>query len=136
MCSQGSLLQGSGWTAALTEAGVASFGTANSFLSATCITKTRQLHQVTACSLYKLKKLAYSINLEELVDPTKIKSFVDWCKLRKHESPEFQHWSTVLSTELVVLLFIRSLKESNFTLYHKGLCPMYNTPEALGHSLP
>ena len=122
--SLGSLLQNSGWTAAHTEAGVASFGTANSFLSATSITKTRQAHQITACSLYKLKKLAYSIYLEELVDPNKMKYFEDWCELRKQESPQFQYWSTVLSTELVVLLFVRSLRESNFTLYRQALCQL------------
>ena len=122
--SLGSILQNSGWTAALTEAWLASFGTSNSFLSAKSITKTRQANQVTACSLYKLKKLAYSIYLEELVDPTEMKSFEDLCELRKQESPQFQYWSTVLSTVLVVLLFIRSLRESNFTLYRQALCQL------------
>ena len=96
----------------------------SAFISATSITKTRQAHQITACSLYKLKKLAYSIYLEELVDPNKMKYFEDWCELRKQESPQFQYWSTVLSTELVVLLFVRSLRESNFTLYRQALCQL------------
>ena len=42
--SLGSLLQDSGWTGALTEAVVATSGTAISFLSVVSITKTRQPH--------------------------------------------------------------------------------------------
>ena len=45
------LLRDSGWTGALFEAGVVSSGTAESFLSAASITRTRQVHQVTASSL-------------------------------------------------------------------------------------
>ena len=39
-----SILEDSGWTCALVEAGVASSGTADSFLSATNVTRTRQAH--------------------------------------------------------------------------------------------
>ena len=77
--SLGSFLQDSGRTGALTEAGVASSGTADPFLSAASVTKTRQAHQVTACSLYKLLKSAYSTYVEELADPTHARSFEDWC---------------------------------------------------------
>ena len=51
-------LKESGWTAVLIEAGIASSGTAESFLSASSVTKTRLAHQVTACVLYKLLKCA------------------------------------------------------------------------------
>ena len=49
MKSIGSILEDSGWTSALVEAGVASSGTADSFLSATNVTRTRQAHQITTC---------------------------------------------------------------------------------------
>ena len=58
--SIGTLLRDSGWTGALFEAGVASSGTSESFLSAASITRTRQAHQVTASGLYKLFKSAYA----------------------------------------------------------------------------
>ena len=51
--SIGSMLEDSGWTSALVEADVASSGTADAFLSATNVTKTRQAHQITACSLFQ-----------------------------------------------------------------------------------
>ena len=55
----GSLLSGSGWTDALTEAGIVTWGTADSFLSASHITRTRHIHQVTALSLAKLQQNAF-----------------------------------------------------------------------------
>ena len=58
--SVGTMIQDSGWTSALAEADVASPGTAQSFLSASSVTRTRQVHQVTASSLHRLKKEAYN----------------------------------------------------------------------------
>lgn len=56
--SIGTLLQDSGWTSAIVEAEVASFGTTESYLSASSVTRTRQADQITAYSLYKLIKKA------------------------------------------------------------------------------
>ena len=55
----GGLLKDSGWSTALTEAGIASSGTAESFLTASSVTKTRLAHQVTACALFKQLQCAY-----------------------------------------------------------------------------
>jgi hypothetical protein len=44
----GDLLDSSGWTGALVQAGVATAGTADSFLKAAHVTRTRRAHQVTA----------------------------------------------------------------------------------------
>ena len=120
--SLGTLLQGSGWTGALVEAGVASSGTAESFLSAASVTRTRQMHQVTACSLYKLLKAAYADHCAELQDRgEEASSFDNWCALRKEESPQFQFWHMVLTMELVVFVLIRSFREANFALYCQAL---------------
>ena len=48
------LLEGSGWTAALVQADIASTGAADSLLKASHVTRTRNDHQVTACALYGL----------------------------------------------------------------------------------
>ena len=55
----GDWLEGSGWTVALADANVASPGTAESFLKATSVTRTRRAHQVTACALFVLLQTAY-----------------------------------------------------------------------------
>ena len=55
----GRILKGSGWMTAIEESGLASAGTAESFLSVANVTKTRRAHQETVCSLYSLMKAAY-----------------------------------------------------------------------------
>ncbi len=125
--SLSSLLQDSGWTAALIEAGVTSSATVDSFLSAASVTKTCQSHQVTACTLYKLLQsayFAYCTDVDEGVDPTGTRGFEDWCKHRKLHSPQFWYWHLVLTQKLSILLFIRFLIESNFSLYDQALCQM------------
>jgi len=82
---------------------------------------------VTACSLYKLLQSAYSAyctDVEEMADPTDTRSFGDWCEHRKLQSPQFRYWHLVLTMELAILVFIRSLRESNFSLYRQALCQL------------
>ena len=50
----GDWLGGSGWTSAIVQANIASPGTAESFLKASHISRTRHAHEVTASSLYVL----------------------------------------------------------------------------------
>ncbi|KAJ8353458.1 hypothetical protein SKAU_G00210250 [Synaphobranchus kaupii] len=120
--SIGNLLQGSGWTGALVEAGVASSGTADSFLSASSVTRTRQVHQITACCLYKLLKAAYTDYCTDSTEhPDRVLSFEDWCERYKQQSPQFQFWDLVLSMELVIFSLIRAFREANFTLYCQAL---------------
>ena len=117
--SIGSLLQNSGWTGAITEAGIAALGTAESFLTAASITRTRQMHQITACGLYKLWKAAYAdycaVEVGQRLD------FEAWRESRKLQSPQFQFWNLVLSMELTIFLLIRALREANFSLCCQSL---------------
>ena len=57
----GDVLEGSGWTAALPLADIASSGTADSYLKATHLTRTRHAHQVTLLTLHKLRKEAFML---------------------------------------------------------------------------
>ena len=120
--SLGTLLQSSGWTGALVEAGVASSGTAESFLSASSVTRTRQMHLVTACCLYMLRKEAYNYQCEE--ENEGALDFEDWCEKRRKESPQFKFWELVLSMELVVFSLVRSFREANFDLYCQALAAL------------
>ena len=54
----GDFLEGSGWTAALTEAGVATAGKAESCLKASHLTRPRCVHQVTLLALANLQREA------------------------------------------------------------------------------
>lgn len=117
--SLGTILENSGWTSAIAEAGVASSGTAESFLTVSSVTRTRLAHQITACCLYKLMKEAYQDYSEESSGSTL--TYEDWCDKRRHDSPQFQFWHMVLDMELVIFLLIRSFREGNFDLYRESL---------------
>ena len=120
--SAGTLLRNSGWTGVLVEADVTTTGTAESFLSASSITRTRQMHQITACSLHSLLMSAYNEYVLDEVDHSEdILSFEEWCKKRKQQSKQFQFWNLVLSMELVIMSLIRAFREANFSLYCQAL---------------
>ena len=109
----GDYLEDSGWTNALTQAGVASPGTADSYLKASHLTRTRYAHQVTALTLAKLQYEAFM----ETSGPHDDKAMEDWRKKMVQVSPTFQYWDTVLEMEIIGLIFIRSHREGNFQLY-------------------
>ena len=118
----GNLLKESGWTAVLTEAGIASSGTAESFLAASsAITKTRFAHQVTACVLYKLLQCAYDQYRNDDPSDSDIHEFEYWRTEKERTHPQFQFWSQVLTIEILILVFIRSIRETNFELYSEAL---------------
>ena len=127
----GELLSGSGWTSALCEAEIASSGTADSLLKASHVVKTRHAHQVPAASLYMLLKKAYlqSCHTEELS-----MSLQEWCCQRNRESQTFKYWYLILLLEINVLIFISSLRDSDFALYKDSLSNLVPWFFALDHT--
>lgn len=120
----GGWLEGSGWTAALVDANIASAGTAQSFLKASSVTRTRRAHQVTASSLYVLLQNAHTKYLESLSEGSDGLSFVDWCIQQKSVKPQFYYWYTTMKLELLLLLFLKSVRQSNFTQYVDSISKM------------
>ena len=110
----GDYLEGSGWAAALTQAGVASSGTVDSFFKASHLMRTRYAHQVCAVALAKLQEEAYAITGGLL-------SKQAWKESMKKDSPTFQYWDTILSLELMGLVFVRAHREKIFPLYLDSL---------------
>ena len=111
--SLGTLLADSGWTGALVESGIASSGTAESFLSASSVTRTRQMHQVTACCLFKLLLDAYNEQSVEAGDEDQL-DMNDWCEKRESESPQFQFWNMIMKMEFTTLSLVLSFREADF----------------------
>ena len=108
----GDWLQDSGWTTALSNAGVTSSGN-DSLLSGHEVGKTKYVHQVTALTLYQLMKDAFEQSKKE--DCTF--NFAEWRASKELESPQFQFWSIALKMEMDYFLFLRSIRSSNFKLY-------------------
>jgi hypothetical protein len=116
----GDLLDSSGWTGALTQANVASSGTADSYLKVSHVTRTRHAHQMTASSLHILLHKAYTEYSSSQEDEESL-SLESWCDERAKVSPQFHFWFTILQLELQVMIFVRSLREADFKLYIDSL---------------
>ncbi len=131
----GDWLEDSGWTDSLCQAKIASPGTADSFLKATHVTKTRHAHQVTAASLYSLMQQGYTEYTESLLqDGEEPVSFESWCAQKREQSPMFHFWHTTFHLELLMLVFVRSICEANFSLYVDSLTKLLPWFFALDHT--
>ena len=127
----GDLLESSGWTAALTEAQIASSGTADSFLKVTHLTRTRHAHQVTALALHNLQREAF-LQTSGLVHDEE--AFQQWKTSTREKSSTFHFWDMVLRLEILILIFIRSHREGNFPLYVETLEALVPWFIALDHT--
>ena len=106
---------------------LASPGTAQSFVTASSNTRTRHKHQITARSLYRLRKIAsndYLTVTDEQNNEKEKFNLEDWCENRRQERSQFQFWHLVLSMKLVILLLIRSFTEAKFSLYCQSLAEL------------
>ena len=129
----GKLLEDSGWTSALIQSGVASAGKADSFLKALHVSRARHVHQVTASALHILMYDAYKKYWEDMnadVPP----EFDKWRLQQEEARRQFLYWSTTLHFELIIPIFIRSLRERNFKLYIDALVSLMPWFFALNHT--
>lgn len=116
----GDLLECSGWTDALIDAGVSSSGTADSFLKASHLTKTRRAHQVTLLALCRLQHSAWQKFISSVSESDEL-SFETWQKRMILNCPTFLYWNIVMEFEMMVLIFVRAHRTRNFDLYVEAL---------------
>ena len=107
----GDLLEASGWTAALADAGISSLGTAESHLKVSYLAKTRLVYQITLAALYKLLCDAF-----EQLDG-EANTFNTWQTEMIKSSPAIKFWYMIMELELAILAFVRAHRENNFALY-------------------
>ena len=120
--------------AALTKANVASAGTADSFLKATSVTRTRRVHQITASTPYVLLTKSYTSYKESLGPEADVVSSTDWCLKKVTSFPQFHFGYLTLQLELLLLAFVRSFREANFELYIDALSKMVPWFFSLDHT--
>ena len=86
-------MENSGWTSALTQGDIASSGTADAFIKAIHVTKTRHAHKITAASLYRLLRRAYDV-FSTSATSNRVEvalSFQEWCSKRANECVQFDY---------------------------------------------
>ncbi|KAL8624293.1 hypothetical protein ACOMHN_034016 [Nucella lapillus] len=121
----GSLLRDSGWTDVLVQAGVTTVGTADSFLSASHVTKTRHAHQLTVCALYQLMNAAYEqyrLSCQALGE--EIMPLDEWKVGMTENSPTFHIWALIMQLEVLLLAFLSSVRSGDFMLYQQTIAKM------------
>ena len=91
------------------------------------IKKARYCIQVCACAIYKKLKEAHK-------ESNSILPVMDWLqKGRSNQSEMSFYWNIILHVELSILVFIRSIREGNFTLYKHSLWSLMKWYFALDH---
>ena len=129
----GDWLQDSGWTNVITQAQIASAGVADALLKASHVARARHAHEVSASSLHILLKKAYA-RYHGGVPRVDTLSFDDWVSERIRASPQFQYWYMTLQFELLLLVYVRSIREGNFLLYIQSLRKLAPWLFALDHT--
>ena len=102
------------------EAGVSSSGTADSFLRASHLTKTRRVHQVTLLALCKLQHDAWQNFCSSGSESDEV-SFETWRNSMILKSPTFLFLNIITEFEMMVLIFVRAHRTRNFDLYIEAL---------------
>ena len=91
------------------------------------IKKARYCIQVCACAIYKKLKEAHK-------ESNSILPVMDWLqKVRSNQSEMSFYWNIILHVEVSILVFIRSIREGNFTLYKQSLWSLMKWYFALDH---
>ncbi len=126
----GTLLDNSGWTMSLVDAGVTTQVKAESFLLCQHVTRTRHGHQVTAASLNILLQRAYK-NYIEFAGATPLDLHTRRTQMETEHS-QFKFWSFILEFELTILLYVTATREGDFGLYIVSLGQLVIVFHALG----
>ena len=131
----GSWLEDSGWAACLVQAQIASQGTADSFHKASHVGRTRHAHQVNASSLAILLHQAYEQQylVHQANDEGEPLLEEEWQKQQCEASPLFKYWHQILQLELLILVFIRSIRTADFPLYIEAITQLLPWFFALDH---
>ncbi len=117
----GTWLEDSGWTAALVQADVSTSGTADSYIKATHVTKSRHAHQVTAASLSILKTGRFKHTPSLCLKVTTNLILMHWEKESADKFPQFKYWILTLNLQILLLVFVRAQRDGNFDLYLETL---------------
>ena len=113
----GNWLEGSGWTTAVTNSGIASGGTADSFLKTSHLGRTKHVYQLTAAVLYILVDHAY-VPYEGRALDDEVVDLTIWKK-------KTLRWTLicllVLELGLSVINFLKAIHSGNFEDYIQSI---------------
>ena len=121
----GQLTKGSGMDAIIGKAGLEYIGLATAFTDVNDIKKAPYAIQVEVACLYKMLQAAYS-------DSGTSTDILTWAE--QQTNPMFSYWFKVMLFQFNILLFVRSLRESNMTLFLSSMKTAVPMCFALDHT--
>lgn len=83
-------------------------------LQVTHIKRAREAHQITAAVLHALLIDAYNEAARDV-------PLDEWIEERSKESPTFYYWLTVLNLEILLLEFMRAVRQGQFDMFKESL---------------
>ena len=110
ICLIGDLLDESGWVEVFKRVMVSTPGIVKSFLKGAKIKRSRYAHQLSLASLYVLARDAFN-------EQTAQASSDDWKLELSSKSVNAKYWFTVIELEILLFMFIKSLRDADFELY-------------------
>ena len=108
---------------------------ADSFIRVSHVTKTRHAHQVTAAAIHTLLHRTYDEHTSESTTIEEaVMSFEEWCATRAQRSTHFDYRLKTLLLEILLLLYIRALREGDSQLYVEALTKVVPWMFVLDHT--
>ena len=121
LCLIGMLLKESGWSEILADAGITTPGRAEAMTGASDVKGARYAHQVTMAALNRMMKDAYSkdqeVNELKTNENEEQESFEEWKERHRNDNPLFFFWALILDLEVLLNIYVRSLREGDFKLH-------------------
>ena len=109
----GDWLEGSGWTKIYEYSTISTLGRTDSFLTCSGVSgikRARYANQVTLSALITLATDAFRSQSE-------YSSYKEWQENISNKSVTAKYWFTVIELQVLLFMFIRSLRESNFDMF-------------------
>ena len=121
MKTAGNLLESSGWTGALVQAGVATSGKADSFLKAHTLPEQDEPTRLPLCLAQRIGRgTPRTCEINRAQHRTHESGRLGHSSLQESQ-PMFKFWFLILHLQLTILVFVRSIRSCNFPLYTQSL---------------
>ena len=109
----------SGWTTVVTNSGVSTSGTAESYIGASHICRTRYVHTVSVAAIYLIQRRAYNEYVD--INPGEIMSFEVWLTNLCHTNSQADYWNKSKELDLAILQFCKSCHTGDLDLHLESL---------------
>ena len=114
----GEIIKGSGLEKILSSNDLSIIGT-SAIVDVNDIKRARYCLQVAACTVFRKLKDAF-------VQSNSLLPILDWLQHRSKESEMCFYWKLILDFQVLVLVFIRSIRKGNFQVYIESLISFVN----------